>query len=204
MSKRPYLLGLTGSIAMGKSTTAAQFADEGIPVWDADAVVRKLYGPGGKGVSAIGALVPGAVIDGVVNRDRLKNALGHDPSLLPKIEAAIHPLVAQDRIDFIEENIKRGSRMVVLDIPLLFETSAEKGLDGVVVVTCQPDIQRQRLAARTGMSAEALALIMSRQMPDAQKRRKADFIIDTSLGIEDARQQVQAVIARIRRENQHA
>ncbi len=204
MSERPYLLGLTGSIAMGKSTTAALFAQEGIPVWDADDVVRKLYGRGGNGVSAIGALVPDVVIEGAVNRDKLKNALSGNPSLLQKVEAAIHPMVSQDRIDFIKENVKLDVEMIVFDIPLLYETGAEKGLDGVVVVTCPPEVQRQRLSARTGMGAETLAIIVARQMPDAQKRRRADFIIDTSRGIADARDQVQAVIQQIRREKLHA
>ena len=197
MSKRPYLLGLTGSIGMGKTTTAGLFAEAGVCVWDADAVVERLYAMGGKGVGPVGDLVPGAVREGIVERSKLRAALALDARLLARLEAVIHPLVAKERIDFIDEIVKSDRQLAVFDIPLLFETGAENWLDGVVVVSSPARVQRQRVMARQGMDAKTFALILARQMPDAEKRARANFIIDTSQGIEDARSQVQAVIQRI-------
>ncbi len=194
MSQSRYLLGLTGSIGMGKTTTSRLFTEAGVPVWDADAVVERLYAKGGKGVVAISELVPSSVHEGAVDRSKLKTALASDDKLLARIEAVIHPLVEQKRIDFISESERSGGSLAVFDIPLLFETGAEKWLDGVAVVTCPPAMQRQRVLARPGMDGKTFALILARQMPDAEKRARADFIIDTSRGIEDARAQVQAVI----------
>ena len=180
---------------MGKSTTAGFFRDAGAAHWDADAAVHRLYAKGGAGVVAIERLAPAAIVDGEVRRDLLKAAIARDPALLKRIEAAIHPLVQQDRAAFVAG---AEADIVVCDIPLLFETNAQSAFDAVVVVTAPPEVQRARVLARPGMSEADLATILARQMPDAEKRARADFVIDTSRGIEDARQQAQAVLAQIR------
>jgi dephospho-CoA kinase len=193
---RPYRLGLTGSVGMGKSTTAAFFAEAGVPVWDADDAVHRLYGAGGAAVGAVADVAPGAVTGGRVDRDLLRAAVAADPGLLARLEARVHPLVAEDRARF--EQRHAGAPILLFDIPLLFETGAEAWLDGVVVVTAPADVQRRRVLERPGMSGEVLERILVRQMPDAEKRARADFIIDTHLGIEAARAEVQALLGRLK------
>lgn len=193
---RPFLLGLTGSIGMGKSTTAAMFRDEGIPVWDADAAVHRAYTPGGAAVSAIAALHPQAIVDGAVDRGALKDWIATDPAALRQIEAAVHPIVAADRAGFIARAAREGARLVVLDIPLLFETGADRDLDATVVVSVPAEVQRERVLARPGMTAEQLSLILARQMPDADKRARATYLIGTET-LEAARSAVRNLIARI-------
>jgi dephospho-CoA kinase len=170
-------LGLTGSIGMGKSTTAKMFRDAGVPVWDADAAVHRLYAPGGMAVDPVAELVPGAVENGSVRRDRLKAALETDPDLLGRLEAVVHPLVAADRREFLSE--QADAPLVVLDIPLLYETGGTEDCDAVLVVTADPQTQRQRVLSRPGMTEDMLNRILSRQMPDAEKRRRADYVIET-------------------------
>ncbi len=196
--RRPYRLGLTGSVGMGKSTTAGLFAEAGVPVWDADAAVHRLYAAGGAAVRPIAALLPEAVTAGAVRRDVLRAAVTRDPRLLDRIEAAVHPLVAADREAFLAEHA--AADLVLLDIPLLFETGAERIVDGVVVVSAPAEVQRQRVLARPGMDEAMLVHILSRQLPDAEKRARADFIIDTGQGIDVARAAVAALLGRIRRE----
>ncbi|MCB2143777.1 MAG: dephospho-CoA kinase, partial [Rhodobacteraceae bacterium] len=191
---RPFLLGLTGSIGMGKSTTAAMFRDEGIPVWDADAAVHRAYTPGGAAVSAIAALHPQAIVDGAVDRGALKDWIATDPAALRQIEAAVHPIVAADRAGFIARAAREGARLVVLDIPLLFETGADRDLDATVVVSVPAEVQRERVLARPGMTAEQLSLILARQMPDADKRARATYLIGTET-LEAARSAVRNLIA---------
>lgn len=200
---RPYVLGLTGSIGMGKSTTAAMFADEGVPVWDADAAVHRLYGPGGAAVPAVAALCPAAVVAGAVDRGRLKQALAADPSLLARLEAAVHPLVAADRAAFLDEAAARGAPVVVLDVPLLFETGADAGVDATVVVTAPEAVQRARVLARPGMTEAQFRALLARQMPDAEKRRRATHVIETDT-LEGARARVRALLAEIAAERGHA
>lgn len=201
MNKRPYLLGLTGSIAAGKSTTARLFAEENVPVWDADNVVRGLYAKGGAAVDTIKALAPSAVSGAAVDRDALRSAIASDPSLLTRIESAVHPLVTADRLDFVRKIVKNGTELAIFDIPLLFETAADEWLDGVLVVTVPGKIQKARLLQRSGMSPKMLQAIRARQLPDAQKVARADFVIDTGAGIEAARTGVKALIHKLRREN---
>lgn len=197
---KPFLLGLTGSIGMGKSTTAAMLRAEGLPVWDADATVHALYAVGGAGVPAIAALRPEAVVNGSVSRDRLKEWIAADPSALKRVEGAIHPLVAAHRAGFIQGAAAMGAAIVVLDIPLLFETGAESSVDAVLVVSAPADIQHQRVMDRPGMTEAHLAQILSRQLPDAEKRARADHVIET-LTEEGARAQVRALVARMRAEH---
>lgn len=193
---RPFLLGLTGSIGMGKSTTAQIFRAAGIPVWDADATVHRLYAKGGAAVSGIAALCPDAAVDGAIDRTRLKSWIATAPDALQRIEAIVHPLVAADRAAFISRATDRGAALVVLDVPLLFETGADRGMDATVCVSVPAEIQRDRVLARPGMTGEQLALILARQMPDAEKRRRATWIIDTST-LEGARRAVHDLIDRI-------
>ncbi len=196
MSARPFRLGLTGSIGMGKTTTAGFFAEAGVPVWDADAAVHRIYAPGGPGAAALADLVPAAIRDGGVDRDALRVAVGADPELLAGLEARVHPLVAADRARFIEEHA--GARILLFDIPLLYETGAEAWLDAVVVVTAPREVQRARALARPGVDEAALAAIMARQMPDAEKRARADHVIHSDEGLDAARTAVHALLARIR------
>ncbi len=195
--KRPLLLGLTGSIGMGKSTAAAMFAAAGVPVWDADAAVHRLYAAGGAGVAAIAELRPEAVVDGAVDRACLKAWIAGDPRALKRIEAAIHPLVAADRAAFIDRAAKQNADLVLLDIPLLFETGAESMMDATLVVTVPAKVQRARVLARPGMTEAQLAAITARQMPDVEKRARATHVIET-LTLEDTRAAVQRLITEIR------
>jgi len=194
---RPYLLGLTGSIGMGKSTTARFFAEEAVPVWDADAAVHRLYAPGGAGAEAIAAMRPAAVTPEGVDRTALKAWIAEDPTALKRIETVIHPLVAADRAAFIAKSAEQGADLVVLDIPLLFETGAEGTLDGTLVVSAPAQVQRDRVLARPGMTEAQLQTILARQMPDAEKRGRATWVIETT-GLEPVRAAVRDLIAEIR------
>ena len=174
-----FRLGLTGSIGMGKSTTDRMFTELGHPLWDADAAVHRLYAQGGAAVAPVGAAFPSALKDQAIDRTALKAALAVDPAALKRLEAIVHPLVAQDRLQFIENAKQNGAKIVVLDIPLLFETGGQSQMDGVAVVSTDAETQRQRVMARPGMTAETFAMILSRQMPDAEKRALADWVIPT-------------------------
>lgn len=189
-----FRLGLTGSIGMGKSTTAAMFAAEGIPVWDADAAVHRLYAPGGSAVTPVAALCPEAVSGGSVSRETLKAALARDPGLLRQLEAIVHPLVAADRAAFLAAT---RHDIALLDIPLLFETGAETAMDATLLVTAPAEVQRARVLARPGMTEGQFALILSRQMPDAEKRARATHIVET-LTLDQTAAYVRALIAHIR------
>lgn len=193
-------IGLTGSIGMGKSTTAALFREEGATVWDADEAVRRLYAPGGAAVSAIAAIAPEAVADGAVNRTRLRDAILADPDLLKHVEAAVHPLVAADRAAARERAEAAGARVAVFDIPLLFETGGEGAFDLVVVVSAPEPVQRARVLARPGITEAAFDAIRAKQTPDAEKRRRADVVIDTGAGIEAARAEVRALMRGLEQE----
>ncbi|NRQ16257.1 dephospho-CoA kinase [Ensifer sesbaniae] len=184
------ILGLTGSIAMGKSTTAQMFRDFGVPVNDADEVVHELYR--GEAVTPVEAAFPGTTKDGEVDRAELSRQLMEAPGRLPELEAIVHPLVRKKEQEFLTKNA--GAPFVVLDIPLLFETGAEKRVDRVVVVTCSAELQRERALKRPGMTEEKLAMILARQVPDSEKRKRADYIIDTSDSFDVTRGQVKAVV----------
>lgn len=190
------VVGLTGSIGMGKSTTAGLFAEQGIAVNDADTVVHALYR--GAAVEPIGRLFPDAVRTGVVDRSVLAENLAKNPAKFKELEAIVHPLVRKREERFLAEQRAAGADMVVLDIPLLFETAGADRVDVIVVVSCDADIQRRRVFERPGMTPEKFEMILSRQLPDAEKRRRADFVIDTGHGIEAARQRVVEVVAEIR------
>ena len=192
------IVGLTGSIGMGKSTTAQLFAEEGVPVYDADTAVHAIYREGGAAVEPIGAAFPGAVRGGAVDREALSAQVTGDPEKLRALEAIVHPLLAQGRADFYRAAELSGAEAIVLDIPLLFETGGDRGVDAVVVVSAPEDVQRARVLARPAMTEEKLAAILARQTPDAEKRARADFVIDTARGMEAARDQVRAVLAALR------
>lgn len=185
-----HLLGLTGSIGMGKSTTADMFRDAGVPVWDADAAVHRLYDVGGAAVGPIGKVFPSVVIDGAVSRAALKDVLHTDPSHLKTLENIVHPLVKADRDAFIAE---QTGPLALLDIPLLFETGADTWLDTVLVVSAPADVQAARVMARPGMTQDTFDMILGRQMPDAEKRARADVVIET-LTLDDTRRAVQNLI----------
>ena len=188
------LLGLTGSIGMGKSTTTAMFADLGAVVWNADDAVHRLYAPGGAAVEPVGAAFPGVVVDGAVDRVRLAEALGRDETAFRRLEAIVHPLVAQGRAGALAAARAMGVRLAVLDIPLLFETGGDAHVDAVVVVTADPEVQAERVLARPGMTRDRFEAVLARQLPDAEKRARADFVIDTGHGLEPARAEVAAVV----------
>ena len=195
-----YLIGLTGSIGMGKSTTAQQFADEGCAVWDADAAVHRLYAKGGAAVAPMAQAFPEAVIDGAVSRDVLKAIIARDATALRRIEQIVHPLVGQDRARFIAA---ATSDIIVLDIPLLFETGGEARVDATVCVTVDAQTQKARVLARGTMTEEQFATILAKQMPDADKRARADYVIVTDT-LEHGAQQVRDVLADIRKRITHA
>ncbi|TGQ74592.1 MAG: dephospho-CoA kinase [Mesorhizobium sp.] len=189
------VLGLTGSIGMGKSTTAKMFSDAGVPVHDSDETVHRLYS--GKAVPLVEAAFPGTTADGVVDRVKLGARVLGDAAALKQLEAIIHPLVRADADAFLARHRAAGAPIAVLDIPLLFETGGRGRVDKVVVVTASAEIQRERVLARPGMTEEKLASILAKQVPDAEKRRLADFIIDTGEGLEVARAAVGEVIAKL-------
>ena len=193
--KGPFRLGLTGSIGMGKSTTARLFADEGIPVWDADATVHAIYAKGGAAVAPLAAIFPEAIRDGAVDRDRLKTLLQADTQALSRLESVVHPLVQASRQAFLLAH--QTADLILLDIPLLYETGAEKDCDAVLVVTAPPDVQRARVLARGQMTAAQLDMILARQLPDAEKRRRADHVIQTLI-LEQTRAEVRKLIATLR------
>jgi dephospho-CoA kinase len=186
------VLGLTGSIGTGKSTTSAMFHDLGVPVHDADATVHDLYRR--EAVAPVAAVFPEALRDGVIDRTALSSILAQSPDRFRALEAIIHPLVRAREAAFLQAERENASALVVLDIPLLYETGGEARVDKVAVVTCDPQTQRERVLSRPGMTEEKFELILSRQMPDAQKRERADFVIDTGRGLEAARKQVEEVI----------
>lgn len=190
------VIGLTGSIGMGKSTTAGLFAEQGIPVNDADQVVHDLYR--GQAVAPIQAVFPEVIVNGVVDRQRLSENLAKNPANFNRLESIVHPLVRECEADFLARNRKLGEPIALLDIPLLFETGAEARVDKVVVVSCAEQVQRQRVMARSGMTKEKLDLILSRQLPDADKRARADYVIDTGQGIDKAREQVKTILEELR------
>lgn len=188
-----HLLGLTGSIGMGKSTTAQMFRDEGVPVWDADATVHALYAKGGAAVPAFAELLPEAVIDGAVDRSALKVLIAKEPEIIKTIESIVHPLVAADRAAFVAA---QNAPLVVFDIPLLFETGADAWLDSVLVVTAPAGVQKDRVLARGAMDEAMFAQILARQMPDAEKRARADHVIET-LTLDATRAAVRELISRL-------
>jgi dephospho-CoA kinase len=190
-----FILGLTGSLGMGKSTTARFFAEEGVPVHDADAVVHRLYE--GKAVAAIEAAFPGTTAGGKVDRTRLAARVLGDGAALARLEAIVHPLVQDAERRLIAEARAGGEKVAVLDIPLLFESGADRRVDAVVVVSAPPEVQRARVLARPGMTMEKLEAILARQMPDAEKRARADFVVDTSEGFDAARAEVRAILAAV-------
>ena len=192
------VVGLTGSIGMGKSTTAAMFAAEGVPVYDADAEVHALYAPGGAAVAPIEAAFPGVVRDGAVDRQALGARVLGDPAALKRLEAVVHPLVGATRQGFFDRARAAKADMVVLDVPLLFETGGQSGVDAVVVVSAPEDLQRKRVLERGTMDQAKLDAVLARQTPDAEKRAGAHFVIDTGKGLDAARAQVRAVIAALR------
>ncbi|MCG6856520.1 MAG: dephospho-CoA kinase [Salaquimonas sp.] len=190
------VLALTGSIGMGKSTTAGMFRDFGVPVHDADATVHALYR--GKAVPVIAEMFPDAIKDGAVDRAALGAIVLQDAEAMKRLEAAIHPMVRAEEQAFLAAARKRGEPFVILDIPLLFETGGENRVDGVVVVTCEPQEQRRRVLARPGMNEQKFGAILARQVPDAVKRQKADFLIVTDGGLEDTRRQIAGIVEKIR------
>jgi dephospho-CoA kinase len=194
--KRPVLIGLTGSIGMGKSETAKLFARLGIPVYDSDAAVHQLYALGGAAVAPVAAAFPGTVKDGAVDRALLAKRVGGDETAFKTLEAIVHPLVAAEQRRFMEKHA--GALMVVQDIPLLFETGGQARMDAVVVVSAPAELQRARVLARDGMTPEKLDHILSRQMPDAEKRAKAHFVVETGKGLDHAFEQVKAVVAALK------
>lgn len=195
------IVGLTGSIGMGKSTTAQMFADEGVPVYDADAEVHRLYSKGGAAVPVVDAAFPGVAKDGAIDRAALSARVVGDASALKSLEEIVHPLVGESRAGFFEAARAAGADLVILDIPLLYETGGEARVEKVVVVSAPAAVQRARVMQRPGMTAEKLDAILARQTPDADKRRRADYVIDTSGGLDAARAQVRQVIAALRQAN---
>jgi dephospho-CoA kinase len=189
-----FVIGLTGSIAMGKTTTARLFAEEGVPVHDADAAVHRLYE--GEAAAKIGAVFPGTVRDGKVDRKALGQRVMGDPAALKRLEQIVHPLVREVSDEFLKKAEAGGAKVAVLDIPLLFETGGESRVDAIVVVSAPGDMQRGRLAER-GVSLEQLEALIARQMPDAEKRRRADFVVDSGHGVEHARAQVRQILAAV-------
>ena len=188
------ILGLTGSIGMGKSTASGFFREAGVPVWDADAAVHDLYAPGGAAVAPLSALHPEALKDGAIDRSALRNWIASDPDALRQIESVVHPLVARSRADFLQQ--QAGEPLVVLDIPLLFEGGGAALCDATLVVSAPPEVQRARVLARPGMTESHFATILAKQMPDAQKRALADHVIET-LTLDQTRAEIRALIARL-------
>ncbi|MHC2338774.1 dephospho-CoA kinase [Bradyrhizobium sp. USDA 4454] len=189
------IVGLTGSIGMGKSTTAKLFMEAGVPVYDADAAVHQLYE--GEAAPAIEAAFPGTTTDGKVDRTKLSARVVHDPAAMKQLEQIVHPMLGASRQKFFADAEAAGNPIVILDIPLLFETGGEKRVDAVVVVTTSPELQRERVLARGTMDAAKLDAIIAKQMPDAEKRKRADFIVDTSHGLDPVRARIRDILAEI-------
>jgi len=189
------VIGLTGSVGMGKSTTAKMFAEEGVPVFDADVVVHRLYE--GEAAPLIEAAFPGTTANGRVDRDRLSAKVVGDKAALAKLEAIIHPLVQKARKSFLDEAKRSGVKVAVLDIPLLFEVGGDPRIEKVVVVTAPAELQKKRVFERTGMTEEKFAAILARQLSDSEKRSRADFLIDTSRGFKAAREDVRAILRKL-------
>ena len=189
------ILGLTGSIGMGKSTTAKLFAEAGVPVYDADATVHRIYQ--GEAVPAIEAAFPGTTSDGKVDRAKLSAKVVRDPAAIQRLEQIVHPMLRSYHQKFLDDAEQAGAPVVVMDVPLLFETGGEKRVDAVVVVTTAPEVQRERILARGTMTAEALDAIMARQLPDAEKRQRADFVVDTSHGLDPVRGRIRDILAEV-------
>lgn len=188
------IVALTGSIGMGKSTTLAMFKELGVPTWDADAAVHRIYGQGGAAVDKVRHLFPDAITpDGAVNREILSRHVLSDTEKLQKLEQIVHPLVGEDRQEFLTKARGGGASLVLLDVPLLFETGGEKRVDAVIVVSCAPQLQRRRVLARAGMSVAKFEAILARQTPDAQKRALADYVITTDISLDDTREQVKTI-----------
>jgi dephospho-CoA kinase len=186
------ILGLTGSIGMGKSTTAKLFMEAGVPVYDADATVHRLYE--GEAAPAIEAAFPGTTVSGKVDRALLSAHVVHDPSAMRRLEAIVHPMLSASRQRFLDEAERSSAAVVVVDVPLLYETGGEKRVDAVVVVTTTPEIQRQRILARDNMTGEKLDALLARQLPDAEKRQRADFVVDTSHGLDPVRARIRDIL----------
>jgi dephospho-CoA kinase len=189
------ILGLTGSIGMGKSTTAKLFAEAGVPVYDADATVHRIYE--GEAAPAIEAAFPGTTANGKVDRAKLSAKVVQDPAAIRRLEQIVHPMLRGYHQKFLDDAERAGAPVAVMDVPLLFETGGEKRVDAVVVVTTAPEVQRQRIMARGNMSAEALDAILARQLPDAEKRRRADFVVDTSYGLDPVRARIRDILAEV-------
>jgi dephospho-CoA kinase len=190
-----FILGLTGSIGMGKSATAKMFAEEGVPVHDADAAVHRLYEV--EATQKYESAYPGTTSGGKVDRTRLGRRVLDDAAAIARLEAIVHPLVVQSRERFIAETGRSGAEVAVLDVPLLFETGGDKRVDAVVVVSAPAEVQRARVFERPGMTDEKFASILTKQMPDAEKRARADFVVDTSKGFDAARAQVREILAQV-------
>ncbi|MBO6504696.1 MAG: dephospho-CoA kinase [Kordiimonadaceae bacterium] len=195
------IVGLTGSIGMGKSETAKMFRALGVPVFDADAAVHELQAKNGPAIPAIAAEFPGVINDGELDRDALGKIVFADPTAKQKLEAIIHPMVAEKRIAFFEEAEANGSKFMVLDVPLLFETGGNEACDKVVVVSAPADVQRERVLARPGMSEEKFNNIVARQTPDSEKRAGADYIVESDKGLEYARDQVAQIVAELQKDS---
>ena len=191
------VIGLTGSIGMGKTETARMFAEQGVPVSDSDAIVHGLYEKDGAAVAPVENAFPGVVSDGRIDRQKLARHLSSHPGDFARLEKIVHPLVRAEQAKFLAEARKMKKPLVVLDIPLLFETKRDRDVDRIVVVSAPADVQRRRVLARPGMTEEKFAAILARQLPDAQKRARADFIVDSDRGFDHARRQVKAIIAAI-------
>ena len=189
------ILGLTGSIGMGKSTTAKLFAEAGVPVYDADAAVHKIYQ--GEAAPAIEAAFPGTTVDGKVDRVRLSAQVLHNPAAIKQLEQIVHPMLGASRRQFLDDAERSGAPVAVVDVPLLFETGGEKRVDAVVVVTTTPEAQRERILARDNMTNEKLDAILARQLPDAEKRKRADFVVDTSHGLDPVRAAIRDILAKV-------
>ena len=196
---RPFIAGLTGSIGMGKTETAKLFAKLGIPVHDSDAAVHALYAKGGAAVAPVGTAFPGVVLEGAVDRTKLMQQVRNDDAAFKTLESIVHPLVLESRAKFLAEAAKRGDDLVVLDVPLLFEAKLTKDVDAIIVVSAPAEVQRERVLKRPGMTLEKLEAIHARQVPDAEKRAQADFVIETDKGLEHAFEQVKQVAAELRR-----
>lgn len=189
------LIGLTGSIGMGKSTTMQMFAEQGVPVYDADAAVHAIYS--GEAVPHVEAAFPGTTADGKVDRQKLSAFVLGKPDELKKLETIVHPLLGSHRAAFLKQAEDSGAKVAVLDVPLLFETGGEKRMDAVVVVSAPADVQRTRVLARENMTPEKLDAILARQMPDAEKRKRADFVVDTSSGLEPVRASIRDILQQV-------